>query len=88
MCQTRSPTLPSSEGLPYGYVDDSDRLKAERRQGHGAQELVWHPGECQADFGECDMYVRGSRVVVQYLVVTFPYSNVGYLQCFHGETAE
>ena len=62
--------------------------KAERRQGHGAQELVWHPGECQADFGECDMYVRGSRVVVKYLVVTFPYSNVGYLQCFHGETAE
>lgn len=50
--------------------------------------MVWHPGECQADFGECDMYVRGSRVVVKYLVVTFPYSNVGYLQCFHGETAE
>ena len=50
--------------------------------------MVWHPGECQADFGECDMYVRGSRVVVKYLVVTFPHSNVGYLQCFHGETAE
>ena len=50
--------------------------------------LFRSPGECQADFGECDMYVRGSRVVVKYLVVTFPYSNVGYLQCFHGETAE
>lgn len=34
------------------------------------------------------MYVRGNKVVVKYLVVTFPYSNVGYLQCFQGETAE
>lgn len=62
--------------------------KVELRQGCGAQELIWHPAECQVDFGECDMYVRGNKVVVKYLVVTFPYSNVGYLQCFQGETAE
>lgn len=53
-----------------------DAWKAELRQGFGFQELIWHPAECQVDFGKRDMYVRGNNVVVKYLVV----SNLSLLQ--------
>ena len=39
--------------------------------------LVWAPGEAQADFGEADFYLNGVRTRLFYLVVTFPFSNVG-----------
>lgn len=55
---------------------------------NGFLELQWHPGEAQADFGECDIIVNGVRRVVKYLVVSFPYSNAAFVQCFLGETAE
>ncbi|GMA59933.1 IS21 family transposase [Alicyclobacillus fastidiosus] len=54
----------------------------------GYLELQWHPGEAQADFGECDVIVNGVRRVTKYLVVSFPHSNAGFVQCFLGETAE
>ena len=57
-------------------------------QGKGTQELVWEPGEAQADFGEADFY-EGTRCVRRkYLALSFPYSNDGFLQVFGGETAE
>lgn len=56
---------------------------------HGALELVWHPGEAQVDFGEADGWTAdGQALVFHYLVVTFPYSNMGWVQAFRGETAE
>ena len=51
-------------------------------------DLVWAPGEAQADFGEADFYVRGMRARLSFFVVTFPYSNVGLAQLFPGETSE
>lgn len=62
--------------------------KQQRQDDQGYLELSWHPGECQADFGECDLFLDGRTVTAKFLVVTFPYSNVGYVQCFLGETAE
>lgn len=51
-------------------------------------ELEWVPGEGQVDFGQADV-IEGSAVVRRhFLVVSFPHSNMGYLQFFGGETAE
>lgn len=52
------------------------------------QELVWHPGEAQGDFGEADFFLRGERIRMKYLTLSFPYSNDGFSQVFGGETAE
>ena len=54
----------------------------------GTLDLVWRPGEAQVDFGEADVLEAGKKVMVKFLVVTFPYSNAGFLQLFRGETAE
>ncbi|WP_127589296.1 IS21 family transposase [Paenibacillus koleovorans] len=54
----------------------------------GFLELEWHPGEAQADFGECDVILNGTRIACRYLVVSFPQSNAAFVQCFLGETAE
>lgn len=54
----------------------------------GFLELVWHPGEAQADFGEADVFELGKKVTIKFLCVTFPHSNSGYIQLFGGETAE
>ncbi|MBW5445887.1 IS21 family transposase [Cohnella sp. CFH 77786] len=55
---------------------------------NGFLELRWHPGEAQADFGECDVILNGVLTTCRYLVVSFPQSNAAFVQCFHGETAE
>lgn len=51
-------------------------------------DLVWAPGEAQADFGEAECYVMGVRTRLSFFVMTFPYSNVGLAQVFPGENAE
>ena len=51
-------------------------------------DLVWAPGEAQADFGEADFYVMGVRRRLSYFVLAFPFSNVGLAQVFPGENAE
>ncbi len=64
-----------------------DRLRAQRAL-RASQELVWHPGESQCDFGEADFRERGELVRKKYLTLSFPYSNDSYTQVFGGETAE
>ena len=54
----------------------------------GFSHLVWHPGEAQADFGEADIDYFDKRMRVKYFVMSFPYSNVAYMQMFLGETCE
>ena len=53
-----------------------------------SQELVWHPGESQADFGEADFLERRVLVRKKYLTLSFPQSNNSFSQVFGGETAE
>lgn len=51
-------------------------------------DLVWEPGQAQADFGEADFYVMGVRKRLSFFVLVFPYSNVGLAQVFPGENSE
>lgn len=46
------------------------------------------PGEAQVDFGDAQFFEKGRLYDGKYLVVSFPYSNQGYLQLFHGENME
>jgi hypothetical protein len=62
--------------------------KAAKGDGKGSLELVWAPGEAQADFGEADILSDGNLVTIKYLVLSFPASNAAYVQAFRGETAE
>ena len=67
-----------------------ERLRSEAGADRWEQylDLVWEPGTAQVDFGEADFYVLGARVRMKFLVVVFPYSNVGFAQVFGGENAE
>lgn len=51
-------------------------------------ELVWAPGEAQADFGDVDVVCRGERVRMHFFALGFPFSNMGFCQLFAGETSE
>ena len=51
--------------------------------------LIHRPGEAQADFGTADFIENGRRRKEgKYLVLSFPFSNGGYLQLSHGENLE
>lgn len=54
----------------------------------GFLPLEHRPGEAQVDFGAADFYENGKRISGKYLEVSFPYSNKGHLQLFHGENME
>lgn len=54
----------------------------------GFLDLSWHPGECQADFGQVDVRYRGVVTRMRHFVLDFPYSNIGPSQLMPGENAE
>ena len=54
----------------------------------GYLPLIHHPGEGQADFGAAQFYENSRCHDGKYLVLSFPYSNGGYLQLMYGENAE
>lgn len=56
--------------------------------GGAFMDLVWHPGEAQADFGEVDVLYRGAPQRMRHFVLDFPYSNIGLTQLMPGENAE
>lgn len=64
-----------------------DELGAEERSS-GFMDLVWHPGEAQADFGEVDVQWRGALARMHHFVLDFPHSNVAPSQLMPGENAE
>jgi transposase len=64
-------------------------VRQEHIEAHrGTLELVWHPGQAQADFGELECYEEGVKVRKRFFVISFPHSNVEFTQIFNGETAE
>jgi len=80
-----------SEGYDCSYNIVQRYVKETRREMHAlraSQELVWHPGESQADFGEADFLEAGVVVRKKYLTVSFPQSNNSFTQVFGGETGE
>ena len=50
--------------------------------------LIHRPGEAQADFGKTVFYENGMKHDGKHLVLSFPYSNGGYLQLNYGENME
>lgn len=58
------------------------------KRSEGFLPLEHHPGEAQADFGSAEFYERGRHFSGKYLVLSFPWSNAGYLQLFYGENIE
>lgn len=54
----------------------------------GFLDLSWHPGECQADFGQVDVRYRGVVTRMRHFVLDFPYSNISPCQLMPGENAE
>ena len=65
-------------------------VRDERRPAAHEQmlDLEWAPGTAQADFGEADFYLRGTRTRLSYFVLSFPFSNVGLAQVYPSENAE
>lgn len=79
-------------GVDAGETTVSRYVAKLRKASSGASEqfldLVWDPGQAQADFGEADFYVKGVRTRLSFFVLSFPYSNVGLAQVFPGENSE
>jgi transposase len=80
-----SPGFDCSYNVVQRYVKEVRGAKQEQRAN---QELVWHPGEAQADFGEADFIERGEKIRKKYLTLSFPQSNNSFTQVFGGENAE
>jgi transposase len=59
-----------------------------RLAGEGFTELVWPAGTAQVDFGQAEAIIAGIRQVLHIFVVTFPFSNMRFVQAYRGETAE
>jgi len=64
------------------------RIRENKTAERACQELVWYPGESQADFGEADCYCCEAKERKHFLTISFPFSNHSYSQMFNGETAE
>lgn len=80
-----SPEFACSYNTVQRYVRAARRAFRATR---ASQELVWHAGESQADFGEAEFLERGELVRKKYLTLSFPHSNDSFSQVFGGETAE
>lgn len=84
--------LVEEHGAEVGYTTVQLYVKRRREERRQAKDqflkLVWAPGEAQVDFGEADFVVYGRKERLHYLVVDFPFSNVGLAQVFRGENAE
>lgn len=75
-----------SESTVRHYVCELKRTR--RKTEECFLDLVWRPGEAQADFGEADFYVWGAKRRMSFFVLSFPYSNMGFAQLFPSENAE
>ena len=70
------------------YVQQKkEELRLKRTDGY--LPLEHRPGEAQADFGTADFYENGKLYhEAKYLVLSFPFSNGGFLQLNYGENME
>lgn len=82
------PEFSMSYRLVAEYVSEKKKeLSLKRTEGY--IPLIHYPGEAQADFGTADFYENGKLYEkAKYLVLSFPYSNGGYLQLNYSENLE
>ena len=82
------------EGFDCSYRLVADYVAEKKKQlnlkkKEGSIPLEHHPGEAQADFGTADFYENGKlHEEGKYLVLSFPWSNGGYLRLNYGENLE
>ena len=75
--------IDESPGFSCSYNTVQRYVRAARRSlrvMRASQELVWHPGEAQADFGEAEFLEDGAAVRKKYLTLSFPHSNDSFSQ--------
>ena len=85
--QAEVPDFNCSYRLVADYVSErKEELKLRKDKQY--IPLEHHPGEAQADFGTADFVENGVSRSGKYLVLSFPYSNGGYLQLNYGENME
>jgi len=72
----------------YPLVQRYVREQKQNSQNSGYLDLIWNPAVVQVDFGQADIVLYSEKIRIHYLVVSFPYSNVGLMQIFFGENAE
>lgn len=74
--------------LLAAYVSEKKKeLRLKKKEGY--IPLDHYPGEAQADFGYADFCENGKyHHEAKYLVLSFPYSNGGFLQLNYGENME
>lgn len=86
--QKEAPGYDCSYRLLVSYVTEKKKELRLKKQ-EGALPLDHSPGEAQGDFGTADFYENGKlHHEAKYLVLSFPYSNGGYLQLNYGENME
>ena len=81
------------EGFSCSYRLVAEYIKRRKeelnlKRNEGFLPLEHHPGEAQADFGSAEFYERGRLISGKYIVLSFPWSNAGYLQLLYGENTE
>ena len=80
--------LENSYSLVQRYMKERSERKAASYSDPGTLELVWHPAEAQADFGEVCCEVDGEDVVEKMFVLCFPNSNIRICVLMPGENCE
>lgn len=87
--QTEIPGYDCSYRLTAEYVSKKKKELRQKKSAEGNLPLEHFPGEAQADFGCADFYENGKKYEeAKYLVLSFPYSNGGFLQLNYGENLE
>ena len=83
-----TPDFNCSYRLVAQYVKEKKKeLHLKRKEGY--IPLIHRPGSAQADFGTADFYENGKLYHnAKYFVLSFPFSNGGYLQLSYGENME
>ena len=85
--------LAESEGFDCSYRLVAQYVAYRKSQMHLDSKksylpLIHYPGEAQADFGAAQFFENSLSHEGKYLVLSFPFSNAGYLQLMYGENAE
>jgi len=81
------PGFNCSYRLVADYVS-AKKVELRLKKNENYLPLIHKPGEGQADFGKAIFYEKGYRHEGKHLVLSFPYSNGGYLQLNYGENME
>jgi len=80
------------EGFDCSYRLVAEYVKIKKKEIYSNKNiflpLEHPPGEAQVDFGQAQFYENGTLINGHYLVMTFPYSNAGFMQMFKGEAIE